>query len=65
LVSIKKWLYENNETEWISYDDDNFTTSDRLRVVNFDNGISYDDFLYGYYRLIGKPFVTSFHIFEK
>lgn len=44
LRAIEEWISRNGETEWIVFDDEPIA-SDRAIVVNFDHGITVDDYL--------------------
>lgn len=44
LRAIKEWMVKNGEVDWVAFDDDNFTDSEKLILIDFDRGIDYDAF---------------------
>lgn len=42
---VHTWLEENGDVDWICFDDDYFTTDERLIVVHYTYGITYSEYL--------------------
>ena len=40
-----EWMRRNGEVDWIGFDDSKYTDSDRLYLVDFNEGITYKHFL--------------------
>lgn len=45
MAAIDEWMRRNGEVDWIGFDDSKYTDSDRLYLVDFNEGITYKHFL--------------------
>lgn len=58
MAAIIQWQEENGEADWLAFDDSNFTTDERLALVNFDNGITPKHYDIASIRWNLKPFLV-------
>ncbi len=61
MAAIKQWQEKNGDADWIAFDDDKFIDSERLFLIDFNNGICYEEYIKvkEYWKFDDKDFILG------